>query len=116
VLPGTADSLDEVKARGKIIVGVSDTTPPFTFKRPGKGDHVGYDIDLMRAVAKRLGVAVETVSLSSAERIPMLQQGKLDFVTTSMTRTPDGARRFGGVERPTRRNSMGQMVQRVRHG
>ena len=27
-----------------------------------------------------------------------------------------GAGRFGGVERPTRRNSMGQMVQRVRHG
>jgi putative transposase len=26
------------------------------------------------------------------------------------------AGRFGGVERPTRRNSMGQMVQRVRHG
>ena len=92
MLPGTADSLDEVKARGKIIVGVSDTTPPFTFKRPGKGDHVGYDIDLMRAVAKRLGVAVETVSLSSAERIPMLLQGKLDFVATSMTRTSERLR------------------------
>ncbi len=92
VLPATADRLDEVKARGKIIVGVSDTTPPFTFKQPGESDHVGYDIDLVRAVAKRLGVAVETVSLSSAERIPMLQQGKLDFVATSMTRTPERLR------------------------
>jgi ABC-type amino acid transport substrate-binding protein len=53
VLPATADRLDEVKARGKIIVGVSDTTPPFTFKRPGESEHVGYDIDLVRAVAKR---------------------------------------------------------------
>ena len=87
VLPAAADRLDEVKARGKIIVGVSDTTPPFTFKRPGESGHVGYDIDLVRAVAKRLGVGVETVSLSSAERIPMLQQGKLDLVATSMTRT-----------------------------
>jgi polar amino acid transport system substrate-binding protein len=76
VLPATAERLDEVKARGKIIVGVSDTTPPFSFKRPGESEHVGYDIDLVRAVAKRLGVGVETVSLSSAERIPMLQQGK----------------------------------------
>ena len=66
VLPAAADRLDEVKARGKIIVGVSDTTPPFTFKRPGESGHVGYDIDLVRAVAKRLGVGVETVSLSSA--------------------------------------------------
>ena len=56
VLPATAERLDEVKARGKIIVGVSDTTPPFSFKRPGENEHVGYDIDLVRAVAKRLGV------------------------------------------------------------
>ena len=42
VLPATADRLDEVKARDKIIIGVSDTTPPFTFKRPGESDHVGY--------------------------------------------------------------------------
>src|SRR6476619_7207949 len=92
VLPATAERLDEVKARGKIIVGVSDTTPPFSFKRPGENEHVGYDIDLVRAVAKRLGVGVETVSLSSAERIPMLQQGKLDLVATSMTRTPERLR------------------------
>ena len=88
----SADRLDDVKARGKLIVGVSDTTPPFSFKRPGENEHAGYDIDLVRAVAKRLGVGVETVSLSSAERIPMLQQGKLDFVATSMTRTPERLR------------------------
>jgi polar amino acid transport system substrate-binding protein len=90
--PARADRLDEVKARGKLIVGVSDTTPPFSFKRPGEANHVGYDIDLVRAVAARLGVAVETVSLSSAERIPPLQQGKLDFVATSMTRTAERLR------------------------
>ena len=89
VLPATAERLDEVKVRGKIIVGVSDTTPPFSFKRPGESEHIGYDIDLVRAVAKRLGVALETVSLSSAERIPMLKNGQVDFVATSMTRTPE---------------------------
>ena len=87
-MPAAADRLDEVKARGKLLVGVSDTTPPFSFRRPGETAHVGYDIDLVRAVARRLGVAVETVPVSSAERIPLLQQGKLDFVATSMTRTP----------------------------
>jgi polar amino acid transport system substrate-binding protein len=85
--PAHADRLDEVKARGTLIVGVSDTTPPFSFKRPSENVVIGYDIDLVRAVAKRLGVAVQTVSLSSAERIPMLQQDKLDLVATSMTRT-----------------------------
>ena len=91
-LPAMADRLDEVKARGRIIVGVSDATPPFTFKRPDEPGHAGYDVDLVRAVAKRLGVAVETVSLSSADRIPMLKDGRLDFVATSMTRTPERLR------------------------
>ena len=87
--PAAADRLDEIKARGKFIVGVSDTTPPFSFKKPGESINVGYDIDMVRAVAKRMGVAVETVSLSSAERIPLIQQGKIDFAATSMTRTPE---------------------------
>ena len=89
VMPVSADKLDEVKARGKLLVGVSDTTPPFSFKKPGESTVVGYDLDLVHAVAKRLGVSVETVSVSSAERVPLLQQGKVDFVATSMTRTPE---------------------------
>ena len=87
VSPAAADRLDDIKARGKLVVGVSDTTPPFSFRRPGQNMVVGYDLDLVRAVAQRMGVAVETVSVSSAERIPMLKEGKLDFVATSMTRT-----------------------------
>jgi polar amino acid transport system substrate-binding protein len=87
--PAAADRLDDVRTRGKLIVGVSDTTPPFSFKQPGGTTIIGYDLDLVHAVAKRLGVAVETVTVSSAERIPLLQQGKLDFVATSMTRTPE---------------------------
>jgi polar amino acid transport system substrate-binding protein len=87
--PAAADRLDDVKARGKLIVGVSDTTPPFSFKKPGETTVVGYDLDIVHAVGKRLGLPVETVSVSSAERIPMLKDGKLDFVATSMTRTPE---------------------------
>ena len=34
--PAAADRLDDVKARGKLIVGVSDTTPPFSFTKPGE--------------------------------------------------------------------------------
>ena len=89
VQPAAADRLDDVKARGRLVVGVSDTTPPFSFKKPGDSTAIGYDLDVVHAVAKRLGVPVETVSVSSAERIPMLKDGKLDLVATSMTRTPE---------------------------
>jgi polar amino acid transport system substrate-binding protein len=87
--PAAADKLDEVMARGKLIVGVSDTTPPFSFKKEGLADVIGYDIDIVHAVAKRLGLEVETVSLASADRIPLIQQGKIDFAATSMTRTAE---------------------------
>jgi polar amino acid transport system substrate-binding protein len=93
--PAAADRLDDVKTRGKLVVGVSDTTPPFSFKKPGESTVIGYDLDVVHAVAKRLGVPVETVSVSSAERIPMLKDGKLDFVATSMTRTPE---RLGEID------------------
>ena len=84
-----ADLLDTIKARGKLIVGVSDTTPPFSFRKPGGSEVIGYDLDIVHAVSRRLGLRVETVSVSSAERIPMLKEGKIDFVATSMTRTPE---------------------------
>ncbi len=87
--PVAADRLDDVKARGRLIVGVSDTTPPFSFKQPGEATVVGYDLDIVHAVAKQLGATVETVSVTSADRVPLLKDGKLDFVATSMTRTPE---------------------------
>jgi polar amino acid transport system substrate-binding protein len=95
VQSAAADRLDDVKARGKLMVGVSDTTPPFSFKRSGESTVVGYDLDVVHAVARRLGLPVETVSVSSAERVPMLKDGKLDFVATSMTRTPE---RLGDID------------------
>jgi polar amino acid transport system substrate-binding protein len=92
VVPAAADKLDDVKARGKLVVGVSDTTPPFSFRKLPENTIAGYDIDLVKGVARRMGVSLEMVPVSSAERIPLLQQDKLDFVATSMTRTRERLR------------------------
>jgi len=46
-----ADRLDEINTRGKLVVGVSDTTPPFSFRKAADGTLTGYDLDLVRAVA-----------------------------------------------------------------
>ncbi len=83
-----ADRLDTVLDRAVLKVGVSDTTPPFSFKNQ-EGQFDGYDIDLVRSVAKRLHLKLEMTALTSAQRIPLLQSGQLDFVATSMTRTKD---------------------------
>jgi len=82
--PAAADKLDEIKARGKLLVGNSDTSPPFSSRENGRV--VGYDIDLAAHVARRLGVAMEFVSVINSERIPALQQDRIDLAASGMTR------------------------------
>ena len=54
---------------GKVLVGVSDTTPPLSFRKAVDGSLASYDLDLVRTVAKRMGVALGMAALASAERI-----------------------------------------------
>jgi ABC-type amino acid transport substrate-binding protein len=64
------DSLAAIRARGKLIAGVKFDTPPFGFL----DDHnqpVGFDIDLVRAIGRHIGVPVELVAVTSPTRIPI---------------------------------------------
>ena len=86
-----ADKLDDIKARGRLIVGVSETSPPFSSRADEKGV-VGYDVDLAESVAKRLGVGLEKKSIINAERIPALRQDKVDLAASGMTRAENRKR------------------------
>ena len=86
-----ADKLDDIRARGRLLVGVSETSPPFSW-RDGEKGIVGYDVDLATRVAERLGVPVEKVSITNAQRIPALQQDRVDVAASGMTRA-DNRRR-----------------------
>src|SRR5262249_45501152 len=86
-----ADKLDDVKARGTLVIGVAEASPPFSF-RQGERGILGYDVDLSGEVAKRLGVSLSKVTIINAERIPSLRDGKVDIVAMGMTRTPTRAK------------------------
>jgi polar amino acid transport system substrate-binding protein len=86
-----ADKLDDIKARGRLLVGVTESSPPFSY-RDGENGVVGYDVDLAAEVAKRLGVQMEMISIINAERIPSLQQDRVDLVATGMTRAENRKR------------------------
>src|SRR5580700_787970 len=79
-----ADKLDDIRARGRLLVGVSDTSPPFSSRENGKV--VGYDVDLAAEVASRLALPMETISILNADRIPALQQDRVDLVASGITR------------------------------
>jgi polar amino acid transport system substrate-binding protein len=86
-----ADKLDDVKARGSLIIGVAAASPPFSFRDEQRGI-VGYDVDLSAEVAKQLGVSLSKTVIINAERIPSLRDGKVDIVAMGMTRTPTRAK------------------------
>jgi polar amino acid transport system substrate-binding protein len=85
------DSIAAIKQRGKLIAGVKFDTPPFGFLN-SENKPVGFDLDIVRLVAKRIGVPVEFVKVTSPTRIPMLAAGNVDLVAASMTNTPDRAK------------------------
>jgi len=89
-----ADKLDDVKSRGRLIAGVSESSPPFS-SRAGEKGVVGYDVDLAERVARRLGVGLEKMSIINAERIPALQQDKVDLAASGMTRADNRRRDIG---------------------
>lgn len=88
-----ADRLVDIKARGTLIVGVSDAIPPFTFRRGG--EVVGYDVDLIRGIARSLGVGAQFVVVAETERVRAVRDGKIDLIASTFTRTPERAREVG---------------------
>jgi len=90
-LPARADELDDVKARGTLVVGVAAASPPFSF-RDGDRGIVGYDVDLAAEVAKALGVSMTLDPVINAERIPALRDRRVDLVASGMTRSAGRAR------------------------
>lgn len=90
-LPARADKLDAIKARGKLLIGVTASSPPFSYRDGGNGI-VGYDVDLAAQVAQKLGVTAEKIPLINAERIAALQQDRVDLVAVGMTRSKSRAK------------------------
>src|SRR5262245_19265292 len=89
-LPAVAQTVDEIIKRGKVIVGVNTTTPIFGLM--GKdGEPEGYDPDVARLLGKYLGVPVEFVSVTGANRIPFLLSGRVDLVIALFGITPERA-------------------------
>ncbi len=80
-----AGKLDDIKSRGVLVAGVKDSQPPFGFVDEKTNQIVGFEIDIMAALAQRLGVKLDLKPVTSSTRIPMLTQGAVDIVAATMT-------------------------------
>src|SRR5579864_5744460 len=87
--PGFAGTLDDVRARGHLVCGVSDGLPGFSDRDAGGAWH-GFDVDFCRAVAAAaLGDAgkVDFVPLTAVDRFDALKAGKIDLLSRNSTWT-----------------------------
>jgi polar amino acid transport system substrate-binding protein len=76
-------TMAKIKARGRLIVGVDQNTYLFGFRNPQTGQLEGFDIDIAKAIAKAIfgdPDKIEFKVLSSAQRIPALQNNAADPV------------------------------------
>jgi len=83
-----ADTLADIKKAGTLKVAVPQDYPPFG-SVGGDMKPLGYDIDMATAIAKDLGVKLELVPVTSANRIPYLTTHKVDLVISSLGKTPE---------------------------
>jgi polar amino acid transport system substrate-binding protein len=76
--------------RGHLNVGVDQNTYRFGYRDPATGQIVGFDIDIARAVAKAIfgdPSKINFVAITSAQRIPYVQNNSVDLVADTMTVT-----------------------------
>ncbi len=93
-------TLDRIKGRGKLTVGVILSGAPFGYIDPASQEQKGYNVDLAKALAADLGVELETVTVTPPNRVQFLQQGKVDILIANMQYTEDRAKILDYVPTP----------------
>ncbi|MGF9964835.1 glutamate ABC transporter substrate-binding protein [Bacillus rhizoplanae] len=84
--------IDQIKKRGKLVVGVKYDTNLFGLKNPATGKVEGFDIDVAKALAKKIlgdENKLELKEVTSKTRIPMLKNGDIDAIIATMTITEE---------------------------
>lgn len=92
----SANSLESIKEKGKIVVATSPDYAPFEFQTlvDGKNKVVGADMDLAQAIADELGVELEISTMNFDNVLASLQTGKSDIAISGLAVTEDRKKSF----------------------
>jgi glutamate transport system substrate-binding protein len=82
-------TMAEIQDKGELTIGVKYDVPPFGLNNPDTGEVEGFDVDLGTYIADRLGVEVQTREATSDNRIPLLVDGTIDLILSTMTITEE---------------------------
>ncbi len=82
-------TMAEIQDKGELVIGVKYDVPPFGLNNPESGEVEGFDVDLGTYIADKLGVDVKTREATSDNRIPLLVDGTIDLILSTMTITEE---------------------------
>ncbi len=80
---------EEIKKRGYIVVATSPDWPPFEYIDPKTNQIVGYEVDLVNAIAAKLGLQVKWKQLSFDSIIAAVKNGEVDLGVSGFSITPE---------------------------
>ena len=109
-----AGTLDEIRARGALVVGTKADYQPFGFRNAG-GNIVGFEPDLAAAIAESLGVAVKLVPVVATNRVSLLNSGDIDLIIATMNDTPERRKQVDFVEPNYYASGVNVLVPKLAH-
>lgn len=75
-----------------LIAATESTYPPYE-SRNEKGELIGFDIELTKTIAEKLGKKLEWLDMPFDSLIPALMSGKVDLIAAGLSATPERAKR-----------------------
>jgi len=81
-------TIDKIKKEGKLVIGTSPDYPPFE-SLDKNNNVIGFDIDMMQAVADKLGVKLEIVQMGFDGLIAGLNAKKFDIMAAGVSVTDE---------------------------
>ncbi len=88
-----ADQLSSIQKSGKFVVGVEGTYPPFTY-HDDNGDLTGFDVEIAKAVAEKLGVEAEFSEAAWDSLLAGVDSGRLDTVINCVSITEEREEKY----------------------
>ncbi len=76
---------DAYKSSGKLNVVISLAYPPMEYTEAGSEELKGFDIELAREIAERLGLAIEFQNVEFPQLIPQVVTGRSDMIMTAFS-------------------------------
>lgn len=90
----TTSKWDEIKEEGKLVVATSGTLYPTSYYKEGSDEITGYEVEVVKELAKRLDLDIEFKEMGFDGMLTSLKSGQVDLAANDITDTEKRQEKF----------------------